>query len=241
MAVVETTKAAAPEVNPDVQEGVTDTDDLERIADRLSCSEQKILSQANALFFQKSSPDEEKTPDVAVNAASSSNNANCVYQEITSKKAEYISSNVWPAKRLGKQMRHRASRSSMHGVEIRTLQEPHFLAGETGLFAVNPFAQFDIIGEYCGEITPNGMGLGGIYSAHLDDETGLDALGCNGETKGNESRAINHYENIAEKANVIMKRAYIEGLPRVMIVCKRDIAVGEEFVSCTQNDTLYGI
>lgn len=150
-------------------------------------------------------------------------------------KAIHIASNVWPKKRAGKELRKSVSRRYMHGVEMRTLSPPHILSGETGLFAVNRFDQFDILGEYCGVIhsrpfiVPVG---GGQYCAHLErDSYKLHPIGIDAQSYGNECRAINHYANISEDGpNVVMKTCYVEELPRVMIVCQRVINPGEEIL-----------
>jgi hypothetical protein len=112
----------------------------------------------------------------------------------------------------------------LHGVEIRTLDKSHVLSGETGLFASLPFRQFDIVGEYCG-VVKGDVDNGGEYAAHLQQ-----TMSVNAQEYGNETRSINHFENIAKDANVIMKICHVEELPRVLIVCKVDIAVGEEFL-----------
>jgi SET domain len=196
----------------------------------ISETEQDILLHANSLYFQK------KTAILAPASMHNSNNVNStehttglaeVYhqqQRHLMSKAIHITSNIWPRHRSGKEMRKKASRSMLHGVEIRTLDTSHFLSGETGLFASNPFCQFDIVGEYCGVVTGD-MNNGGEYAAHL-----LMTMALNAQDYGNETRAINHYQNIAKGPNVIMKICHVDGLPRIMIVCKADIAVGEEFL-----------
>jgi hypothetical protein len=140
----------------------------------------------------------------------------------------HTASNIWPKGRLGKQMRKKASRTHIHGVEIRTLPESHFLPGEKGLFAMTPFEQFDSVGEYTGQLLP--ICKGGEYTAYLKDSDKGLALGVDARTFGNEIRTINHYENIADAPNVIMSICYVDELPRVLIICKRDIPVGTEFL-----------
>jgi len=48
--------------------------------------------------------------------------------------------------------------------------------------------------------------------------------------RGNEGRFINCYLGVAEAPNVVMKTAYVEGLPRNVLVCLRSISAGEEFL-----------
>lgn len=116
----------------------------------------------------------------------------------------------------------------MNGVEIRVLQAPHPLAGQLGLFAAVPFQQFDIVGEYCGEVFDSDDG--GEYATYLERRDEKYALGVDARKEGNECRFINHYQGIADDPNVIMKIAYVEELPRVMIVCMKDLQIGKEFL-----------
>jgi hypothetical protein len=138
-------------------------------------------------------------------------------------KAVHITSNIWPRHSVGKHLRKKATRSFLHGVEMRTLPENHFLSGETGLFATKDFSQFDIVGEYCGVVHGPDFS-GGLYAATLLTMT------VNAQDYGNETRAINHYQNIADAANVIMKVCHVENLPHILLVCKADIKAGEEFL-----------
>ena len=194
----------------------------------LSKHDQKTLSEKNSLHFQNKQHE-------TINNNSDATICHGVLQQdqkynIT-QKAVRISANVWPRTGPGKEMRKRASRSSMHGVEMRLLEPPHLLAGQFGLFAARPFSQFDIVGEYCGEVVPatNNKQQHWEYQARLEDKD-VFPLGVDAEHRGNECRAINHFENIGEEPNVIMKICYVEELPRVIILCTRDLAMGEEFL-----------
>jgi hypothetical protein len=138
-------------------------------------------------------------------------------------KATHITTNIWPRHNFGKHLKKKVSVSFLHGVELRTLPEEHFLAGETGLFAAKQFSQFDIVGEYVGMVKGPDF-TGGEYSAELMTMT-VDA-----QEYGNETRAINHFTSIAQNPNVKMIPCHIDGLPRIILVCKTDIAVGEEFL-----------
>ena len=120
----------------------------------------------------------------------------------------------------------------MRNVEIRELQSPHPLAGQLGLFAAATFQQFDVLGEYCGEVFDADDG-GGEYATYLENRDEKYALGVDAQHEGTEARFINHYAGISteeNKPNVVMKVTYLEELPRVMIVCMRDIQAGEEFL-----------
>jgi hypothetical protein len=64
----------------------------------------------------------------------------------------------------------------------------HILAGQTGLFAIQGYRQFDIVGEYCGEVTAPGEG--GEYATYLEEKRDFESLGLDAQHCGNESRAI---------------------------------------------------
>jgi hypothetical protein len=177
--------------------------------------DQESLCRQNALHFKS---------ELSGNAANVDNNL----PEHLTIETVHTASNIWPKNRVGKQLRKKASRSYIHGVEIRTLPESHFLPGEKGLFAMTPFHQFDIVGEYTGQVLEPCKG--GEYAAYLEDSDNCLALGVCAQTFGNEIRTINHFANIADAPNVIMKICYVEELPRVMIVCTQAIPVGTEFL-----------
>jgi hypothetical protein len=193
----------------------------------LSKKDQKTLSENNSHHFQNKQHDE--TPNN--NSSTGTFDEELQDQKHITWKAARISANIWPKTGPGKEMRKRASRSSMHGVEMRLLEPPHLLAGQFGLFAARPFSQFDIVGEYCGEVVPatNNQQQRWEYQARLEDKD-VFPLGVDAQYRGNECRAINHFENLDEAPNVIMKICYVEELPRVIILCKRDIAIGQEFL-----------
>lgn len=179
---------------------------------------QEEIRQSNAQYFQ--SPQTIKSYEYDEEAATSSNSIS---------KAKYISSNTWPRSSRGRKLKKSAARHQMHGVEIRLLEAPHPLAGQLGLFATQNWNQFDVIGEYCGEVY-DGDG-GSDYATFLEDRDAKYSLGVDAKKEGNECRFINHYEGIAEDSpNVVMKIAYVEELPRVMVVCRKDIEEGEEFL-----------
>lgn len=180
----------------------------------LSPERQEELNEGNSCFFQPS--------------ASSLSNSRKNESESKQTLPKYINTNTWPRSSRGRKLKKSANRSFIHGVEIRRLEDPHPLSGQLGLFAAQRFEKFDILGEYCGEVY-DGVG-GSEYATFLEDRRKKYALGVDATLFGNESRFINHFEGIAKDPNVIMKIAYVEGIPRVMIVCKKDIEIGEELL-----------
>lgn len=184
----------------------------------ISSEDQDALCNANSRFFQCSKADETRG-DIGVEAD---------LEKHLSSRAKHITSNTWPRSRQGRQLKKRAAQPYLHGVEIRRLEASHPLSDELGLYAVRNFCQFDIVGEYCGEVFDSQGG--GEYATYLEDRSKKYALGVDASSEGNECRFINHFRGIAEEPNVIMKIGYVENLPRVMIVCTRDIDSGEELL-----------
>ena len=178
----------------------------------LSPDRQAELCISNAQYFQN--------PPLTKESALQ-NQDGCKYD------TKYITTNTWPRSSRGRKLKKGSSRQLIHGIEVKTLPDGHPLSGELGLFAARHFQQFDIVGEYCGEVIEEG---GGRYAAYLEDKNKKYALGVDASQEGNELRFINHYDNIAEAANVVMKIAYVEELPRIMAVCLKDVNVGEEFL-----------
>jgi hypothetical protein len=180
--------------------------------------QQEELNEANSRFFLSTAP------------VSYSKNEKITSEEDTTQqsKNKYISSNTWPRSSQGRKIKKRSARPFIHGVEIRILEDSHPLSGQCGLFAIQPFEQFDILGEYCGEVYEGDDGS--EYATYLEDRNKKYALGVDATREGNEMRFINHFTGIADEPNVIMKIAYVEELPRVMVVCRKDIEIGEEFL-----------
>lgn len=139
---------------------------------------------------------------------------------------KYTSSNKWQG--IDKTKIENSRRHKIHGVEIRKLPKGHPLAGEYGLFAAKRFSKFDIIGEYTGKIVGNT--IGGHYVAVLEDKEYDDSLGIDAEKHGNEMRFINSFLNVDFEANVVMKTVYVNTYPHIVIVCKKDIEVGDELL-----------
>jgi hypothetical protein len=140
-------------------------------------------------------------------------------------KLKYTDSNIYVGSGVSKED---TKRSGIPGIEVRDLPAGHLLCGQQGLFATKAFEAFSIVGEYCGVIVPKTAG--GHYVASLEDKDFDESVGVNAEFCGNEMRFINHYSGIGECATVKMVTVYIASSPHLVIVCKRDIAVGEEFL-----------
>ena len=142
-------------------------------------------------------------------------------------KLKYTAQNWW-SPGLSKEKRENCRRGTVAGVEVRDLHPPHFLAGEQGLFAIEKFSRFDVIGEYTGRIVDDDVS--GHYVAALEDKTTLDSLGLDAQDCGNEMRFINSYLNVDFAPNVTMRTVYINTYPHICIVCTRDIDVGDEIL-----------
>ncbi len=110
------------------------------------------------------------------------------------------------------------------GIEIRKINDVHsIIFDQYGLFAIDEFKQYDVLGQYTGELkNPN---IGGKYVA--------ESIKCciDADKIGNEFRFINDYRNITYEPNVILKRVYIDKKPRVLIVVKKDIEVNEQILT----------
>ena len=142
------------------------------------------------------------------------------------KSITYTQHNLWDniaAEKIEACLRHYPS-----GVEGRLLPAEHPLHGEYGLFATQRFFRFDVVGEYVGEVVDSEVT--GHYVAALEDSSHETSLGLNAEFAGNEMRFINSYLGVADKANVIMKTAYISKVPHIVIICTEDIMPGQEIL-----------
>ena len=77
---------------------------------------------------------------------------------------KYTSNNFW-SPRISKEKKEKCRRQIVVGVEVRDLPSTHFLSGEQGLFALEKFSQFDIVGEYTGRVVDDDVS--GHYVAAL--------------------------------------------------------------------------
>lgn len=64
-----------------------------------------------------------------------------------------------------------------------------------------------------------------MYIFHLTDEIVIDA-----KDSSNELKYVNSYLNLADEPNLVPSNCYIDGLPRVLYVCSKDIDIGEELL-----------
>ena len=82
---------------------------------------------------------------------------------------QYAAANKWPKGAQGGRVKTQVAQVRMAGVEVHNLAPPHPLAGQQGLFAVKPFAPFDVIGEYQGEIKEVSPDLTGEYTTRFEN------------------------------------------------------------------------
>eukprot|EP01035_Chromulina_nebulosa_P019618 gene19618-25527_t len=127
----------------------------------------------------------------------------------TNSNLTYTTSNIW--KKIPKESKEKCRSHHIDGVEIRLLDDSHFLRGEYGLFATKRFSRFDIIGEYTGKIVD--CKTGGHYVAALENKDTTESLGIDAQIHGNEMRFINSYMNIEFQPNVAMRTVYIDTYP----------------------------
>jgi hypothetical protein len=142
-------------------------------------------------------------------------------------KVKYLLRNQWTPS-IPQVKREACKRERPWGVEVRDLPKEHFLHGEQGLFAIAKFSKCDVVGEYTGKIVDSNVF--GHYVAALEDKGTDDSLGIDAQTCGNEMRFINSYLNIAFEPNVTLRTVYMGGMPHLLVICLRDIEIGEEFL-----------
>lgn len=154
---------------------------------------------------------------------------NAVQDLFQSLKIKYLSSNDWSqVDRSVRRTREGKLAGRIDGVEVKLLPSGHPLAGSYGLFATKRFECCDIVGEYVGVITRDE----GPYVLDLHGQGTSDCLGINGEFSGNEMRFMNDFRGLGPEQNVVWKRAYIDTLPRVLVISTKTIEVGEEILTC---------
>jgi hypothetical protein len=64
----------------------------------------------------------------------------------------------------------------------------------------------------------------------LEDGPKDGALALDAEHKGNEGRFCNSYVGVAAGPCLVMKTAYVHGLPHILLIATRKIEVGEELL-----------
>lgn len=112
-------------------------------------------------------------------------------------------------------------------VKIKLINdENHICNGQYGLYALNKIQKFDILGEYTGKISSTG----GRYVAGFRNLEYTNNYGVDAQDSGNELRFINDYRNIKNKANTILKNAYIDKRPKILVVATDNIQEDEELL-----------
>lgn len=140
---------------------------------------------------------------------------------------KYLSSNDWSM--ISAEVKEGCSMKTIHGVVVQVVPEGHFLFGKNqkGLYATKAMKEFDIVGEYCGEVSVDKAS--GEYLAAIDAKR-FDKCGIDAERIGNETRYINSYLNIASQPNLLMRTCVFDNTPHVMLVCIKNIAIGDELL-----------
>lgn len=103
---------------------------------------------------------------------------------------------------------------------------------QSGLFSTKKWQENEIVGEYRGEIIDIYNSKKGFHSDYFAgfNVDGLQGIGIDAQEVGNEMRFINHYKGISNEPNVKFVN-YMDGIfIRIMVVCIREINVGEELV-----------
>lgn len=154
---------------------------------------------------------------------------------------EYCSSLIWH--HVPKDIRDQVYFDFNEDVEILPIpsESDHPARGQFGLFAKRFFKDKEIIGEYTGRVfarsnnektnqSSNTSGtLNQRYTIELkefkDFSLDIDAAEC-----GNETRFINDFRGIAKSANVQYHQLHYAGSWRILIITKRKVMKGEEFL-----------
>lgn len=137
-------------------------------------------------------------------------------------------STLWWSANISKEKKEACRRPFIRGIEVRDLGKDHFLCGQKGVFATEKFSQFDVLGEYTGRVVDDS--INGHYVAALEDKATKESLGIDAGECGNEMRFINSYLNIDFSANVTMRSAYLNTYPHIVIICTKDIDIGDEIL-----------
>jgi len=111
------------------------------------------------------------------------------------------------------------------GIEVRNIVDTtHPCFDQKGVFSTKDWEQYEIIGEYVGEVKQLPCIISN-YTATLKQNAGLiiDA----GE-HGNETKYINHFKGIGDRDNVKLIETNIKGEPATMVVVTDRIGRGQE-------------
>ena len=105
----------------------------------------------------------------------------------------------------------------------------HPLYGQYGVFAQKGFRQYDILGQYTGNLVRSDLSKeykGSLYTAFL-----CESYDINADRSGNETRFINDYRDIQEKPNVALRTGIVNKKPVVLFICCNDISPGDEILT----------
>lgn len=145
----------------------------------------------------------------------------------------YLIQNDWSL--ISSSVRETTLHLTLPGVEVKQLHSNHPIVinsgiiEQYGLFATKHFDEFDPIGEYCGKMT---TAAGGVFVAQFDtDVVSASTLSVDAAEFGNELRFINSFRNgVAEAPNALMRTCYVDGQPRIILLCCKHIDPGDEIL-----------
>ena len=116
----------------------------------------------------------------------------------------------------------------MKGCIVKDItNKSHPVYGQKGLFATKKWNIFDIIEEYKGDYCKF---RNSDYMAGFNIE-GYLGYGIDAENNGNETRYINHYENIKQKPNCKFISSLINSKPHIFLVVTKEININEEILA----------
>ena len=116
----------------------------------------------------------------------------------------------------------------MKGFIVKDItNKSHPVYGQKGLFATKKWNKYDILEEYKGELCAY---RNSDYMAGFNLE-GYLGYGVDAKNNGNETRYINHFENITKNPNCKFVSALIDNKPKIFMVVVDDIYINDEIVS----------
>lgn len=111
------------------------------------------------------------------------------------------------------------------GIEIRKITDDnHILKGQYGVFAITDLEPLDILGVMTGDIIRNGY-VGDKYCMPLTRNLSISAL-----KSGNETKYINHFKNISNEPNIVLRMSNILGKINQLCIVKNPIKKGDELL-----------
>jgi SET domain-containing protein len=125
------------------------------------------------------------------------------------------------------------SKNILKGFQVKKIvDKTHPCYNQCGLFSTTKWYSYDIVGEYKGEILSIydvNRSIPSDYFAGFSID-GFQGIGIDAQKYGSEMRFINHYKGISQKPNVKFVDYIDDASTRIMVVCTREINVGEELV-----------